>query len=163
MKSADCVAGMEHAHCDEVGDDSREGGSDDEEEPAVSLPEFTEAGGLGEDICDVGCAVGNVRYDRQEEKAQPEIQREYCLGRGISGGEVDDYDGRERKVVNEPPTFPEFNGVSDILPHVGVHGNKSNLVRAASVQRVPTAQTRLLAPAPERDRLIFPDDLWQRP
>jgi hypothetical protein len=48
MKSADCVAGMEHAHCDEVGDDSREGGSDDEEEPAVSLPEFTEAGGLGE-------------------------------------------------------------------------------------------------------------------
>ena len=126
---------MEHAHCDEVGDDSREGGSDDEEEPAVSLPEFTEAGGLGEDICDVGCAVGNVRYDCQEEKAQPEIQREYCLGRGISGGEVDDYDGRERKVVNEPPTFPEFNGVSDVLPQVGVHGNKSNLVRAASVQR----------------------------
>jgi hypothetical protein len=86
------------------------------------------AGGLGEDICDVGCAVGNVRYDRQEEKAQPEIQREYCLGRGISGGEVDDYDGRERKVVNEPPTFPEFNGASDILAHVGVHGNKSNLI-----------------------------------
>ena len=135
MKSAHCVVGMEHAHCDEVGDDSREGGSDNEEGPAVSLPEFTEAGGLGEDICDVGCAVGNVRYDRQEEKAQPEIQREYCLGRGISGGEVDDYDGRERKVVNEPPTFPEFNGASDILPHAGVHGNKSNLVRAASVQR----------------------------
>ncbi len=40
MKSADCVAGMEHARCDEVGEDSREGGSDDEEEPAVSLPEF---------------------------------------------------------------------------------------------------------------------------
>ena len=128
MISADCVAGMEHAHCDEVGDDSREGGSEDEEEPAVSLPEFAEAGGLGEDICDVGCAVGNVCYDRQEEEAQPEIQREYCLGRAISGGEVDDYDGRARKVANEPPTFPESNGVSDVLLQVGVHGNKSYLI-----------------------------------
>jgi hypothetical protein len=155
MESADCVAGMEHAHCDEVGDDSRECGSDGEEEPAVSLPEFTEAGGLGEDICDVGCAVSNVCYDRQEEKAQAEIQREYCLRRGISSGEVDDYDGRERKVVNEPPTFPEFNGISDVLPHVGVHGDKSNSVRAASVQRPyrPAFQHRHL----ETDRLIFDD------
>jgi len=118
---------MEHAHCHKVGDDSGEGGSDDEEEPAVSLPEFTEARGLGEDIRDVSCAVGDVRYDRQQEKTQHEIQREYCLGRGISGCEVDDYDGCERQVVNEPPTFPEFDGVSDVLPQVGgVHGNKSN-------------------------------------
>jgi hypothetical protein len=127
---------MEHAHCDEVGDDSGESGSDGEEEPAVSLPEFTEARGLGEDIRDVGGAVGDVRYDRQQEKAQPEIKREYCLGRWISGCEVDDYDGCKRQVVDEPPTFPEFDGVSDVVPQVGgVHGNKSNLVRAASVQR----------------------------
>jgi hypothetical protein len=46
-------AGMEHAHGDKVGDDSGEGGSDDEEEPAVSLPEFTEAGGLCEDILEI--------------------------------------------------------------------------------------------------------------
>jgi hypothetical protein len=128
-------AGMEHAHCDEVGDDSGEGGSDGEEQPAVSLPEFTEAGGLGEDIRDVGCAVCDVRYDCQQEKAQPEIKRECCLGRGISGCEVDDYDGRKRQIIDEPPTFPEFDGVSDVVPQVGgIHGDKCNLVRAASVQ-----------------------------
>jgi hypothetical protein len=40
--------------------------------------------------------------DRQQEKAQPEIQREYCFGRGTFGCEVDDddYDGRERQVVD---------------------------------------------------------------
>jgi hypothetical protein len=57
-------AGMKHAHCDEVGDDSGEGGSDGEEEPAVSLPELTEARGLGEDIRDIGCAAADVCYDR---------------------------------------------------------------------------------------------------
>jgi hypothetical protein len=119
---------MEHADCDEVGDDSGESGSDGEQEPAVSLPEFTEAGGLGEDIHDVGCTVGDVRYDRQQEKAQPEIKREYGPGRGISSCEVDDYDGCERQVVDEPPTFPEFDGISDVVPQVGgVHGNESNL------------------------------------
>ena len=139
---------MEHAHCDEVGDDGGESGSDGEQEPAVSLPEFTEAGGLGEDIHDIGCTVGDVRYDRQQEKAQPEIKREYCPGRGISGCEVDDNDGCERQVVDEPPTFPEFDGVSDVVPQVGgVHGNQSNLVRAASVQR--PGQARLGFPASE--------------
>jgi hypothetical protein len=125
-------AGMEHAHCDEVGDDSGEGGSDGEEQPAVSLPEFTEAGGLGEDIRDVGCAKGDVRYDCQQEKAQPKIKREYCLGRGISGYEVDDYDGRKRQVIDKPSTFPEFDGVSDVALKVGgIHGNKPIWFRAA--------------------------------
>jgi hypothetical protein len=84
---------MEHALCDEVCDYSGEGGSDGEQESAASLPEFTEARGLGEDVRDVGCAVSDVRYDRQQEKAQPEIKRDYCAGRGISGCKVDDYDG----------------------------------------------------------------------
>jgi hypothetical protein len=125
MKSAGCVAGMEHAHCDEVGDDSCESGSDGEEEPAVSLPEFTES---------PRCRVRRQCLLRpQEDEAQPEIQREYCLGRGICGSKVDDYGGCERKVANEPPAFPEFNGVSDIVPHVGVQANESNLVRAVPV------------------------------
>ncbi len=56
--------GMEYAHGDEVSDDGGEGGSDRKEEPAISLPEFAEAGGLSEDIRDVGCAVGDVGHDR---------------------------------------------------------------------------------------------------
>jgi hypothetical protein len=59
-----------------------------------------------------------------------EIKREYCLGPGISGCKMDDYDGCERQVVDEPPTFPEFDGVSDGVPQVGgAHGNQSDLVR----------------------------------
>ena len=72
---------MEYARRDEVGNDGSEGGSDHKEEPAISLPEFAEAGGLSEDIRDVGCAVGDVRHDRQQEKAQGGIKREDCLGR----------------------------------------------------------------------------------
>jgi hypothetical protein len=98
-------------------------------EPAESLPEFTKAGSLSEDIRNVSCAVGDVRYHRQQEKAQTEIQGECCFGRGISGCEVDDYDGCERQFVEEPPTFPEFDGVSDVVPKVRwVHGNECNLV-----------------------------------
>ena len=110
------LAGLEHPHGDEVGDDGGEGGSDGKEEPAVSLPEFTEAGGLSEDIRDVGGAVGYVRYDRQQESTQSEIKREYRPGRGISGCEVDGHDGCERQVVDEAPTFPEFDGVGDVVP-----------------------------------------------
>ena len=65
---------MEYAHGDEVSDDGGEGGSDGKEEPAISLPEFAEAGGLSEDIRDVGCAVGDVGYDRQQEKTQSGIE-----------------------------------------------------------------------------------------
>ena len=150
---------MEHAHCDEVCDDSGEGGSDGEEEPAVSLPEFAEAGGLGEDIRDVGCAVGDVRYDRQQEKAQPEIKRERCLGRGISGCEVDDHDGCKRQIVDKAPTFPEFDGVSDVVPQTGgVHRNKSNLVRAASAQQQPGPPWPSVTGSGS-NRLIFSDNL----
>jgi hypothetical protein len=66
--------GMEYAHGDEVRDDGGEGGSDRKEEPAISLPEFAEAGGLSEYIRDVGCAVGDVGHDRQEKKAQSGIE-----------------------------------------------------------------------------------------
>jgi len=119
---------MEHACRDEVGDDGGEGCSDGEEEPAVSLPEFTEAGGLSEDIRDVGGAVGYVRYHRQQEKAQSEIKREHCPGCGVSGCEVDDDDGRERQVIDNPPTFPKFDGVGDIVAQAGrVHGNRFTL------------------------------------
>jgi len=63
---------MEHAPRDEVGDDRGEGGSDGKQEPAVSLPQFAEAGSLSEDIGDVGGAVGYIGYDRQQEKTQSE-------------------------------------------------------------------------------------------
>ena len=65
---------MEYAHGDEVSDDGGEGGSDRKEEPAISLPEFAEAGGLSEDIRDVGCAVGDVGHDRQQKKTQSGIE-----------------------------------------------------------------------------------------
>lgn len=106
---------MEYARRDEVGNDGSEGGSDHKEEPAISLPEFAEAGGLSEDIRDVGCAVGDVRHDRQQEKTQSRIKREDRLGCGISGCEVDDHDGSEYQVVNQPPTFPELDGVGDVV------------------------------------------------
>jgi hypothetical protein len=106
---------MEYTHCNEVGYDGGEGGSDRKEEPAISLPEFAEAGGLSEDIRDVGCAVGDVRYDRQQEKTQSGIKREDCLGRWISGYEVDGHDGREHQVISKPPTFPEFDGVGYVV------------------------------------------------
>src|SRR6266481_1732382 len=122
---------MEHAYRDEVSDDGGEGGSDGKQEPAVSLPEFAEAGSLSEDICDVGGAVGYVGYHRQQEKTQSEIKREYCPGRGISGCEVDDHDGSEGQVVDQPPTFPEFDGIGNVVSQVGsVHGNNSTVTIA---------------------------------
>jgi hypothetical protein len=67
----------------------------------------------------------------QEEEAQPEIQRQYCLGRAISGGEVDDYDGRERKVANEPPTFPEFIEEALKTPFAGSMRNRDRQVTSS--------------------------------
>jgi len=113
---------MEYARGNEVRDDGGEGGSDGKEEPAIALPEFAEAGGLSEDIRDVGCAVGDVRDDGQQEKTQSGIKREDCPGCGISGYEVDDDDGRQYQVVGKPPRFPEFDGVGDVVLQArGVH------------------------------------------
>ena len=115
---------MEYARGNEVSNDGGKGGSDRKEEPAISLPEFAEAGGLSEDILDVGGAVGDVRHDRQQEKTQSRIKGEDRLGCGISGSEVDDHDGREYQVVNQPPTFPELDGVGDVVLEArGVHGD----------------------------------------
>ena len=65
---------MEYAHGNEVRDDGGEGSSDSEEKPAIALPDFAEAGGLSEDIRDVGCAVGDVGHDRQQKKTQSGIE-----------------------------------------------------------------------------------------
>ena len=73
---------MEYARGNEVSNDGGKGGSDRKEEPAISLPEFAEAGGLSEDIRDVGCAVCDVGHDRQQEKTQSESSVRIALDAG---------------------------------------------------------------------------------
>jgi len=68
------VAGLEHTHRHEACDDGGKSRSDCKQNHAVSLPLFSKPGGLGKDIDDVGCAIRNVRDDRQQEQTEAEIE-----------------------------------------------------------------------------------------
>src|SRR5262245_30975452 len=104
-------SGSKESQREPSGEGRREGGADDEQDPAPLTPRLAEPGDLDEDVGEVRGAVADIREHGQDKEQQNPFDRYDVSTVGPAAGEIAEDDQRQDGVVDESAGLPVPDGV----------------------------------------------------